>query len=374
MKSQRQQRRGVWARLEALWVNLDSKFAYGPPAQLYRAARRAGLQVSLRDCKSFLSSVPAYNLNRYARTKYRRNPVIAPFAGFVVAGDIAVMQGSARRDNRGYAYILFLIDVFSKWIWAEPLVSRQTAPMLAAFKKALSQLPFKVVNLWFDKEGSVWSREGQKFFKDRDVNPYRTLSETKASNVERLIRSWRLKLSRYQTQRGTEDWVSFLPIFVRSYNYTPHPPAKKSPYLLVTNPLSRVHSGRDYASLRYRSKLPPIGSFVRLNTIKAKFAKETSALGPTSWTREIFKISSHVLSSPIPMVRLVDLLGKQVFGSFYREEIQPVIWSGQKTVFQVHARREDGPQGPEIQVSYSEYPRDFREWVSEGRFRELISP
>ena len=51
-------------------------------------------------------------------------------AGLIVVGNIA-------KSNRGYCYLLTVVDVLSKYAWVEPIKSKTSKDMIAAFEKNL---------------------------------------------------------------------------------------------------------------------------------------------------------------------------------------------------------------------------------------------
>ena len=58
--------------------------------------------------------------------------------------------------------------------------------------------------------------------KDEDIELYNTYNETKASVVERLIRTLKTRMWRYFTAKKTMRYIDMLPDLVYSYNHTIH--------------------------------------------------------------------------------------------------------------------------------------------------------
>ena len=72
--------------------------------------------------------------------------------------------------------------------------------------------------------------QGTEFFnkhflalmKEEDIKLYNTYNETKASIVERLIRTLKTKMWRYFTAKKTMRYIDILPDLVYSYNHSIH--------------------------------------------------------------------------------------------------------------------------------------------------------
>ena len=58
--------------------------------------------------------------------------------------------------------------------------------------------------------------------KEEDIELYNTYNETKASIVERLIRTLKTKMWQYLTAKKTMRYIDMLPDLVNSYNHSVH--------------------------------------------------------------------------------------------------------------------------------------------------------
>ena len=65
--------------------------------------------------------------------------------------------------------------------------------------------------------------------KDEDIELYNTYNETKASVVERLIRTLKTRMCRNFTAKKTMRYIDMSLDFVYSYNHTVHRSIKKKP-------------------------------------------------------------------------------------------------------------------------------------------------
>ena len=85
--------------------------------------------------------------------------------------------------NRGYHYILTVIDVLSKYAWAVPLKSKggnETANAIAEIVRESEKCP---KNLQTDGEEEFYNAGVQKIFKKYNAYHYSTYSTLKTSAV-----------------------------------------------------------------------------------------------------------------------------------------------------------------------------------------------
>ena len=79
----------------------------------------------------------SYMLHKPRRRRRRRFPTLPTLVfgineQFVM--DLVDLQKSAKR-NKGYKYLLTVIDVLSKYAWVEPLKSKSAAQLIGALEK-----------------------------------------------------------------------------------------------------------------------------------------------------------------------------------------------------------------------------------------------
>lgn len=136
-------------------------------------------------------------IHRYARKNFERRKYSMRGIADTLQADLIDMQ-QFKGINRGYRYILIVIDVFSKRAYAQPLKDKTAKSTAAAIEIILNQVGQPIRNLQTD--------DGKEFFNGTmkrllaqydDINHYSTYSVKKASIVERLIRTIKRKLYMY---------------------------------------------------------------------------------------------------------------------------------------------------------------------------------
>lgn len=154
--------------------NLLHKIYYDPsnPAsfssikKLYNAARLLG-DFSLQEIKNWLKSQSAYTLHKQRRVNFIRNSVIAENVDEQYQADIVDMQQFSK-SNKGYKYILTVIDILSKYAFALPLKSKGSHDVKNAFKEIFKyRKPLKIQT---DKGKEFLNKEVQNLFNNKKSN------------------------------------------------------------------------------------------------------------------------------------------------------------------------------------------------------------
>lgn len=214
--------------LKSIYYDPKHPGSFGGLEKLYRAVRREGKYVLSRSkIRKWLQKQETFTLHRQINRKFKRTHVIVPEIGYQWDADTAVMT-SFLKDNDGYGYFLFAIDVFSKYAWAVPLKSTKGIEMVQALSSVFSSTsPPK--KLRTDMGSEFYNKSIHNFLKEKNVNHFFSRNEKKANFAERGIKTIKSRLSRYMTQNQTHRWVDVLPNIIKSYNSTYHRTIKMAP-------------------------------------------------------------------------------------------------------------------------------------------------
>ena len=80
----------------------------------------------------------AKELHKPVIHKFPRRAVLVPGVNHTWAADLVIMQ-KFEKSNKQYKYILTVVDVLSKYAWAEPLKNKQHHTVINAFQKILAR-------------------------------------------------------------------------------------------------------------------------------------------------------------------------------------------------------------------------------------------
>ncbi|CAB4015869.1 uncharacterized transposon-derived [Paramuricea clavata] len=91
-----------------------------------------------------------------------------------------------------------------------------------------------------DQGTEFLNKHFRALMKEEDIELYTTYNETKASIVERLIRTLKTKMWRYFTAKKTMRYLDMLPDLVYSYNHSVHRSIKTKPAEVTAENVKKV--------------------------------------------------------------------------------------------------------------------------------------
>lgn len=223
------------------------------------------------------------------------------------------------RENKGFRYILAVIDCFSKYAWAVGIKRKTAKDVAEAFKVVLSKR--KPSNLQTDHGKEFYNHLFKKLVDSHGINHYSTFSNMKASIIERWNKTLKNMLWKEFSLQGSYKWIDVLSSLVKKYNGTKH-------RTIGMKPMSVSHANESIVAQNYikkRNKQTPkfkIGDSVRVSKLKTEFRKGYLP----NWSTEIFKIHQVKKTNPCTYI-LKDMRGDIIAGGFYEQEIQKAKYS-----------------------------------------------
>ena len=300
----------------------------------------------------------AYELHRPARRHFPRRPVEVKGPHETFQADLVEMGDLAKWNNKT-RYLLTVIDIFTKKLYARPVKTKTANDVTDAMRSILQQgkAPQK---LQTDQGREFFNRPFQSLMKEYGIHHYHTFSPLKASLVERVNRTLKTKMYRQFTERNTLHWLDQLPNLVKEYNNDTHRTIGMTP-LQAEKKKNRKQVLQSILQSRRRRSTKQhfqVGDIVRLSRHKNLFAKGYTM----NWTEELFRVSEILPTRP-RTYHVVDLLGEPVQGTFYAAELQ-------KTQIPSYARidkitnRKTLPNGQKmIRVKWKGYDGRFNQWI-----------
>lgn len=258
-------------------------------------------------------------LHRPARRNYQRRHVKILGLDETWQADLVDMQEYAR-ENKGYKYLLTVIDIFSKFSWALPLKSKRGKDVADAMESLFKQgrVP---KNLHTDKGTEFYNSNFNNLMKKFNVHLYSTYSNLKASICERFNRTLKNKMWMRFSLQGNYKWFDILPNFLTEYNNTKHRTIKMKPRDVTA--MNEKQLFQDvYKQFKYKSLKPSkfkVNDRVRISKFKHVFEKGYTP----NWTTEIFTITHVMATSPVTY-KLKDYRDQPIAGGFYEQELAKV--------------------------------------------------
>ena len=297
----------------------------------------------------------AEELHKPIRKKFRKRVVLAKAVDKIWAADLVDMQAYSR-ENRGYKYILMVIDVFSKYGWAIPLKSKTASEVTGAFKRLWTKQ--KPEKLWVDKGKEFYNKSMHNLLQKLNIHMYSTENEEKASVVERWNRTIKSIMWKYFTANSTNEYVKVLPDIINKYNHTYHRSIKCTP-IVARQPSKWKYVYNALYGKAFGKRKPPkfkIGDRVRIIRKKHAFEKGFTP----NWTEELFTIETIKNTQPVTYT-LVDTKGEHIQGTFYTEELQKTKQEIYRIEKVLKKRKRNSVQ--EVYVKWKGYDNSFNSWI-----------
>ena len=104
--------------------------------------------------------------------------------------------------NKGYRYLLTVVDVFSKYAWVRPLKDKTGGAVVKAFRSIFDE-GRKPLRLQTDDGKEFYNKVVQELLRKSNVHHFSTSGDAKASVVERFNRTLKSRMYRYFTAKNT---------------------------------------------------------------------------------------------------------------------------------------------------------------------------
>ena len=301
----------------------------------------------------------AEELHRPMRKKFQKRRVFAHDVDGIWTADLVDMQ-SFSKTNKGYKYILMIIDVFSKFGWAIPLKTKTGVEVTRAFERLWRTVPHPK-KLWVDKGTEFYNGTMKKLLAKNNIELYSTENEEKSSVVERWNRTIKRNMWKYFTANNTTRYIDVLPQIIERYNSTYHRSIKTTP-TLAREPSKRQHVEEslyhDRRSPLLRRPKFEVGDRVRILKKKKTFEKGFTS----NWTEELFTVSEVKRTNP-PTYTIEDTKGENIQGTFYEQELQKTTQEIYRIEKVLKRRTTKKDKVKEIYVKWRGYSNAFNSWI-----------
>ena len=120
----------------------------------------------------------AKELHKPIIRKFKKRKVYSGFRDNIWGADLADMQ-LISKFNKGFRFLLCVIDIFSKYAWVVPLKDKKGITIINAFQKILKESNRKPNKIWVDKGSEFYNSSVKKWLKDIDIEMYLLHNEGK---------------------------------------------------------------------------------------------------------------------------------------------------------------------------------------------------
>ena len=214
--------------------------------------------------------------------------------------------------NKGFRFLLCVIDIFSKYAWVIPLKGKKAISIVNAFQIILKESNLKPNKIWVDEGSEFYNISFKKWLRGNNIEMYSTNNEGKSVIAERFIRTLKNKIYKYMTSISENVYIDKLDDIVGKYNNTYHGSNKMKPVDVKDNTYIDFKKEVNDKNPKFK-----VGDHVRISKYKNIFAEGYVP----NWSEEIFIIKK--IKNTVPWTYVINHLnGKEIIGTFYENELQ----------------------------------------------------
>ena len=260
--------------------------------------------------------------------------------------DLADMQ-LLSKFNKGFRFLLCVIDIFSKYAWVIPLKDKNGISIVNAFQIILKKSNRKPNKIWVDKGSEFYNNSFKKWLRDNNIEMYSTNNEGKSVIAEIFIRTLKNKIYKYMTSISKNVYIDKLDDIVKKYNNTYHTSVKMKPVDVKDN--TYIDFKKEVIDKNPKFK---VGDQVRISKYKNIFAKGYMP----NWSEEIFIIKK--IKNTVPWTYILnDLNGEEIIGTFYENELQKTKQN------EFRMEKVIKKKGDKLYVKWKGYDNSFNSWI-----------
>ena len=216
--------------------------------------------------------------------------------------DILDLKDYGPENNRGYRYVLVIIDNFSKYGFTIPLKNKNAQTIKESFENILISSKRKPNLIETDRGKEYYNNIFQDFLNKNNIKLYSRNTELGAVFAERFNRTIRDLLKRPVFEQGDGNWIDILPTITKQYNNRIHSSTKLTPIQASL----KKNEGYVYKNLLdKRKKVNPkfqLNDLVRTADLKKTFSKGDT----TNWSYKLYKIT-EIIKDTIPSYKINNL-------------------------------------------------------------------
>lgn len=323
--------------LNDYYFNISNPAAYAGPEKLFRVLNEKYPNVFTKSAiAAWLTSVDAYSVSKTPRRRFKTSRILVTRIHEQLEIDLTSVE-NLTKYNDGIRFLLFVIDVFTRFLWVRPLKDKRGQTILTALRPIISNL--KVDKIRSDKGSEFVNTLVQSYLKKQGIYFFTASSPVHASIVERVQLTFKRRLFRYLRYKRSYRYIDDLQNLVKNYNATPH----RSLNYVAPKDVNRDNEADLWAYMyltKKGRKLPKqiapfrfkVNDYVRISYLRHPFRKSYEQ----QFTTEIFKIRKRWRIQGYPVYKLSSWDGKELIkGNFNEADLTLVDASATENLFYI---------------------------------------
>ena len=236
------------------------------------------------------------------KKNYATNKTDVYFIDDIWSLDILDLKDYGPENNRGYRYVLVIIDNFSKFGWTVPIKNKNAQTIKDSFENILITSKKKPKLFESDRGKEFYNNIFQSLLNNNNIKLYSRNTHLGAVFIERFNKGIRDLLKKIVFEHGDANWIDVLPTITKQYNNRIHSSTKLTPIQASL----KKNEGYVYKNLLdKRKKVKPkfqINDLVRTADLKKTFSKGDT----TNWSYKLYKIT-EIINDTIPTYKIDNL-------------------------------------------------------------------
>jgi hypothetical protein len=315
--------------LRRQYYDISSPGAFSSAQSLKKQVSQVdGFHIPLEKVRRWLSNQITYTIFRKRKVKIQRRPIQSYYKFQNAELDLLQLGREESLQNENFTFILIIVEGLTRYAYTKPLLNKRSETVASAFSEIINKNNTVFSSVYLD-HGPEFRGKFVEFCKSMNIKVVYSNDSTKASRSERLLRTFRQKISRFQHYTGSLKFIDQLENITESYNKSVHRVIGTTPYKALHEIPSQVLFEKQYGKKQLKfdilSQLRendlPIHSEVRISTLKGKLSKNTAI---PNWSSEIFKIHKIIPRYNNLTYILKDSNQQLISGSFIRDELLPI--------------------------------------------------
>ena len=256
----------------------------------------------------------AKDLHKPIIRKIEKRKKYSSFRDNIWGADLADMQLLSKL-NKGFRFLLCIIDIYSKYAWVIPLKDKKGVSIVNAFQKIIKESDRKPNKIWVDKGSEFYNNFLKKSLKDNDIEMYSVHNEGKSVVAERFIRTLKNKIYKYMTSISKNIYIDKWDDIVDEYNNAYHRSIKMKPVDVKDTTDINFEKEANNKGPKFK-----VRDHVRISEYKNIFAKGYML----NWSEEIF-IIKQVKYTVLWAYVVNDLNGENLLVHFMKKNYKKLI-------------------------------------------------
>jgi hypothetical protein len=358
--------------------------------------------ITRRNVEKWLEVQQVHRIHKTPKRHFKTESIIMGQVDEQWDGDLISMIPQSRQ-NKGFKYIALFVDLFSKYIWLEPLKTKQGKEVTQVVKKVFTEgrkpqvlrtdqgngdcvnqlngqcssistqtmkwlLCIFPIFQFFLLIGTEFKNKILKLYLDEEgVKHYFAYSPYHANYAERCVRTVKSRLFKHFTKTETVNWLSVLDDMADSLNSTVHSTTKMAPKDISIKDEREVYE-KVYLPVELKREKEPIvfkfrkGDKVHISSKRGVFEKGYTP----QFSQELFVIAVCLPTHPV-RYRLKDLSGEVLLGSYYEAEMLKALVDDDPTfIIDKVIRRKNVKGEKQALIQWKYYSKKFNSWIPES--------